>query len=113
MAVVVDALDQIATDWEALTPPDRTTKRYHEVDGKNFLDGSTGDRSFHFEIPTRAEVSINEGVATSQVWWNCVAKVRIGAAGRSIKQVFRASANEGNQLARAIEARSNWPAQVL
>jgi hypothetical protein len=113
VAVVVDALEQIATDWQALTPPDRVTKRYHEIDGKRFLDGASGDRSFYFEIPTRAEPHAESGVRAAQVWWNCVGKVRIGGAGRSVRSLQHASADEGNQLARSIEARSTWPASVL
>lgn len=106
------ALDMISDDWEAHAPPDRTTVTYHEVEGKRFLDGTSGDRSFHFEGIIRQSPVGQAGPAQSLVDWTVAIKLRLSQGPRSQKALRSAIINEGNLLSRLIELRSTWPSGV-
>jgi len=105
--------NQVSSDWEALTPPDRTTVKYHEVDGARFLAGSAGARSFTFDVPERSEPIGQAGCAATQVDWIQPIQVRIPKRGRSEAGHVDAANNEINLLARRIELRGAWPTGVL
>ena len=106
-------MDQVSTDFEASTPPDRTDVTYHEVDGKRFLTGSSGARSFMFDLPSRLEPVGEAGAAATQVEWLVPIKLRLPATGRSQQALVDACANETNLLMRTIETRATWPNGVL
>jgi hypothetical protein len=97
---VVATLSAISTAWEALTPPDRTTVTYHELDGRSKRSGTAGDRGFWFSLPHRDEVQGEAGAAASQVRWSCTAELRLSQAGRTRATLADAVANESNKLMR-------------
>lgn len=110
---VTAAASQIATDWAALVPPDRTTIGYREETTRARFTGTTGDRVFFFGLPSRESVEAQCGAALSQVLWGLVARLRISQAGRTRDELADAVANESNLLMRAVEKRATWPAGVL
>jgi hypothetical protein len=109
---VVATLSAISTAWEALTPPDRTTVTYHELDGRARRSGVAGDRGFVFSLPRRMEAAGHAGVAATQVWWLCSAELRLSQAGRTRATLADAVANESNLLMRSVEKTSSWPSNV-
>lgn len=110
---IVALMTQIADDWEAVTPPDRTTITYHECDGNSLLAGNAGDRAFAFGLPERGDPVGERGPDMTQVRWQIPITVRFGGSGRSLAARADAVANEINLLMRAIELRSVWPSGVL
>lgn len=114
VAVLNSALAQIATQWEALTPPDRATVRYHEADGRRrMLGGTAGDRVFEFDLPVREEISGQAGPAYTTITWRVTAQIQLSQAGRSGQAMRAAVATEGNLLSRNVERTSSWPVGVI
>lgn len=113
MSVVNTAIAQIATQWEALTPPDRAAVRYHEVDGrKSSLKGSSADRLFEFDLPVRQE-PVGQSHSSTTVQWATTARVRLSQAGRSGQALRIAAADEAQALTRSVELTSTWPVGVV
>lgn len=110
---LIALMTQIADDWEALTPPDRTSVVYHESDARAMLTGSAGDRGFVFGLATRVVPSGEFGAALTQVTWTFDIMVRFSGSGRSMSARSDAVAREINLLCRSIETRASWPAGVL
>jgi hypothetical protein len=106
-------MSQISTTWEALTPPDRTTITYHELDGRGRSAGTSGDRGFWFDLPQRSEPILEAGPASSLVSWELEVVLRLSQAGRTRSAMADAVANESTLLARAIEKTSSWPSNTL
>lgn len=104
-------LDEIAEDWEALTPPDRTTIRYHVLDELEPRQGTTSDRGIVWDVPDRIVVE-SESAGTAQTRWACSATLRLGSAGRSRKKLREAVIAETALLMQTIERRTSWPAGV-
>lgn len=112
VAVITTVWDQIETDWEGLTPPDRTGVTYHRVTGKSVLDGTAGDRSFWFEVAPGGRTISAESTADTRVVWRTIARILLSASGRGVEGLNEAIANEGNLLCRQVENRTSWPAGV-
>lgn len=109
---VTDVFDQISTQWEALTPPDRTSVLYAETEARAQKRGDAGDRTFAFQIPERMPPSGEFGTTSSTVEWLCSGVLRLSQAGRSERELVDAIATEGNLLARSVERTSSWPTGV-
>jgi hypothetical protein len=109
---IVGVMTQIATDWEALTPPDWTAITYEEATELEVLDGVVGDRRFSLRA-VRGNVIGQRGTALSQVEWSVFGSLRLSATGRGLDDLADAVANESNLLLRAIEKRTTWPAGAL
>lgn len=108
------ALDQIATQWAALTPPDRTAVRYREQPGRRqAMSGTSGDRVFELGLPVREGVIGQTGPSSTTVAWKSQATIQLSQAGRSAGALRRAVANEANLLQRNVEMTSTWPAGVI
>lgn len=112
---LVTAMNTISTLFEAATPPDRTNVTYHEVDGRNFLKGTAGDRTFMFGLPTRLLPRGERGAVLTQVEWELPIYIRFSSAGRSQQTRVDSAANEINLLMRTIESLTEaaHPAGVL
>lgn len=110
---VVTAISQIATDWAALTPPDRTSITYAENVGRRKMTGTAGDRKFWFRPPTRTEVLAQRGTSWSIVEWSVVSELRLSQAGRNLDDLADIATNESNLLMRAVEKRESWPSGVI
>lgn len=109
---VTDVIAQIATDWEATTPPDLTAIGYRYADAVGVDPESIdADRAFWFDLPERVEV-IAETSASTLVAWQVTATVVLSDNGRSPAEFTAAVANESNLLARQIESRTTWPTDV-
>ena len=103
----------VRADFEGSTPPYRTNVTYHEVDGRRFLDGKSGSRSFVFGLPTRSSVIGQRGAASGEIEWNQEIMLRLSTSGRSRATLADACANEVNLLMRTAEKRDSWPTGVL
>lgn len=112
---VVEVMNQIATDWIAETPPTRTTSRYHEDTrpAAKRRGNTSADRAFWWDLPMRLAPVAEDGSAATQVDWIIRAHLLLSAAGRGFAALADAVANESNQLLRAVEQRTAWPAGVI
>ena len=109
---LVLAWAQIATAWEALTPPDRTGATYHQLAGRTQEGGSAGDRSF-VPLPSEiAELAGQGGAALTQTWHRAPMRLRLTQAGRTELALAQAVANESVLLSRSIEKMASMPAGV-
>lgn len=101
-AVVNSVIDRIETLWEAATPPDDTGTTYHRYEGKYDPEGTASDRAFWFEIEGTG-VTGQGGTGTTEREWSVEAFLRLTEAGRNMKTMQVAIADEANLLLRAIE----------
>lgn len=99
---------QIATDWEALTPPDRTDHLYHQVDGR--LEPGW-DRAFWFDHAHLLRPTGWTAGATTADWLLHI-EIQFCAAERSLRDYTDATENCVTQLRRAINTRGTWAAGV-
>lgn len=110
---LVSLMNTITTDFEAATPPDRTTVTYRQVTGKQLRHGKSASRNFAFGYATRAEPLGEAGVALTQVEWLLPIFVRLDSGGRTKEAAVDAAANEVTLLVRTIETQASWPSGVL
>ena len=104
-------LTQIATDWEALTPPSETAAKYHLLDEQRDFQGESGHRGFFFDLPRRARTVLQNG-STETIEWEVNAHVLLSAAGSSMADLADYVADESQLLAKTVENRSSWPANT-
>lgn len=102
-AVVNDVIDAIETLWEAETPTDDTGTTYQRYEGRYEPGGTAGDRAFWFTV-SGSGVTGERGASLTERQWEVHAYLLLSAAGRNMKTLQAAVANEGNLLLRAIEA---------
>lgn len=103
---------QIATLWEALTPPDQTTETYRQIDN---LETETGyNRNFTWDFAIR-EGTVAEGGdgQTASVAWTLRAELFITTTGRNAQEMVVAVADEVNLLVRTVERQTSWPSGVI
>jgi len=106
-----DARDQIATDFEALTPPNNSRRTYRKLKGRDVLDGASGHRTFYF-LPPSAAVLAEFGSGFSVYQYEFEARVRISTAATGIDATFDSVVDESLLLVDAVNNRSAWPSGV-
>ena len=106
-----DARDQIATDWEALTPPTTSRRTYQKITGRELLDGASGHRTFYFAAPTSAVVA-EFSTDFSVYRYEFDARLRLSASGVGIDASFDQIVDESILLVNAVNDRASWPAGV-
>jgi len=105
------ARDQIATDWEALTPPSFTNRTYRKLTGRDVLDGASGHRTFFFAPPSSAVIS--EFASSFSVYrYDFDARIRLSTAGAGIDGQFDDIVDEAILLVDAVNNRASWPSGV-
>lgn len=104
-----DAIDQIATDFLALTPPDRTDVTYTHLG--DTLEAT--DRGFFFEPGNRVVVEEVAGSGVTRCQWDTTATLMLSILADGKTDLREAVTNEMNTFARAVERRSTWPSGVL
>lgn len=108
-ATFTTAHSEAVTLIEALTPPDKTTITYHNVDGiRKFL----GNRVFYFGFPSRLEPALHAGTGQTLVAWSVSIFLRLSQAGRSHDGFVDVVANEANLITRAINTKTDWSAGI-
>lgn len=107
---VVALMQQVATLWQAATPPDRPDVPYRNVPSLDVKDGF--DRTFTWEFPVREGTRSEGGDGqTTQVEWELSARIFLTYEGRG--DLAFSVANEVNLLSRVIERETTWPQGVL
>lgn len=104
-----DVLDQIKTDWEALTPPTSTSETYHAMTSERELQGASGHRGFYFALP-QGGYPVLQGAGLEVVEWQVPAMLRLTNAGLGITELSKAAASESKLFRVAIHDRTTWPA---
>lgn len=106
---IVAVIDRIAADFEALSPPDRPESPYRRLRARLPQDYA---RQFTFSPPERRE-TVGQNSSGTMVIWEVSVLIVIDGTGRDFESRSKAGANETNLLARAIEKRTVWPANVF
>lgn len=101
---LASALALITTDWEALTPPDRTDVLYARVDGPDTYEGGSGDRVFWFEI-AGGDAQAERGSAMTEYEHFVTAKVRLESGAYNRTDFEARIVNEAILLMRAVDVR--------
>lgn len=105
---LADVRQQISEDWEALTPPDHTTVRFHEATGELSLEGAAAHRCFVHSPP--ADGQLLEAPPNLGRWlYTWIASVLISGVGYSIPDLFDTSYRTAHLFASAVNTRSVWP----
>ncbi|MEQ8982392.1 MAG: hypothetical protein RL846_30885 [Deltaproteobacteria bacterium] len=83
---LIAAMQQVADDWEALTPPTAPERTFYHLDeeknASRIDSGSTsGDRAFVFEDPVREEPEMENGADNTLLEWLVIARLGISSAG--------------------------------
>ncbi len=111
VSTLTSVWDQIQTDWEATTPPDRTSIEYVRAVSRTIIDGTAGDRKFSFEGVPPSGID-SESAADTRVRWRSLARLLLSAAGRDVDDFEEAIVNEVNLLSGVMRRRSSWPTGV-
>lgn len=108
---VNNVIAQIAADWVATQPPDRTTTYPYVYASDETVDPNDqlSHRCFWFEPSVRGE-PLSETSDSSLVPYECQAVLILDSDGFTPDEFREALANEAALLARAIEVRTTWPA---
>lgn len=107
------ALDQIASDWAALTPPTDPTIAYHRIDDEEGPLGGSDDRGFTFEITGSETLGEGADGNSSQKIWDVSGLLLLGGERMGREDSEEAIANESNLLDRSIDRRAAWPTNVI
>ena len=111
-AQITTALAEVATVWEAVTPPDRTGLSFRRLATGQTLDGVSQDRVFTFGTPKRAKLTIgNDNV--SLVLWEVEARVRLSGSGRDADDLTAEYLDVTQALNAALEANGGAWAESL
>ena len=112
------ALEVIAQDWAATTPPDRTAVRDHDLGdvAPEALDehAADSDRGFFFGEGLRsAPLDESADGEVTRVQWVTTATLVLCIVGASRAQLRRAVGSEAPRRGRRLEARTVWPSGVM
>jgi hypothetical protein len=102
---MVTVLNAIESEWEALTPPDRTTSAYRRTDGPDTHEGTSGDRVFWFEVAGGSPTD-ERGAAMTEYEHNFEAKLRLMADGYLRRDLEARIVNEAMLLMRAVDKKT-------
>ena len=104
---LVSAMDDIATLWEALTPPSATTRLYRRARNPEHI----GHRGFYF-TPAAETVDEEFGSSFALVRYTFDGVVRLDLTGEDLITAPELRANEGSLLSGSIRKNPAWSAGV-
>jgi len=112
---LVTVQSALETEWEALTPPDRTAITYRHTEGQDTNKGFSGDRVFWFDVPSDGTATDERGAVMTEYVHAFVARVRLISAGYTQRTLFNRVANEAALLIRAVDKKSEntWGSGII
>jgi hypothetical protein len=100
---LVTAMDDIATIWEALTPPSETARSYRRAKNPEHIQ----HRSFYFTLASEA-LEEEFGSTFRLVRYEFDGVVRLDLSGKDLITAPEMRANEGSMLAGSVQTHPNW-----